>query len=241
VKGTLYALIPSLTIVDISHSVRPHDVLQSAYILKNAARNFPESTVHLISIDTSLDLHGQYIIARAHGHYYIGADNGIFSLLFAPGEAEYFRISDSLLLADDIFPDKNVFAPIAAKLLSGTPISNLAVPTSLQNIKQGIEPVEEGDMIRGSIVFVDGYDNAITNISRQMFERKLEGRTSFAIFYRRKEKITTISNHYHDVKGGKELALFNEPGYLEIAMNSGQARSLLGLQVGGPVIIEFYD
>jgi len=240
-KGVIYSQIPNAIIVDISHSVNPHDVLQSAYILKNSLSFFPEGTIHIISVDTSFAKHNRYLIIRHQAHIYIGADNGIFSLLFDTPPEDVLEIDAGMININDLFPDKNLFVKIAARIINGDELSSFTSPSSIKNIKQNIAPVVEENLIRGNIIFIDGYGNAITNITQALFQKKNIEKTHFAIFYRRKDKITYISKNYSDVKDGTELALFNESGLLEIAMNTGKAMQLLGLNVGGQIIIEFYD
>ncbi len=238
-KGLIYSKIPNATIIDISHSIIPHDILQTAYILKNSSLNFPEQTINIISVDTSYTKHKQFLIIYHNKQYYIGADNGVFSLLFNEKPEEVYAVNENLISQEDLFPDKNIFISLAAKIIHGEDINSFTTPSKINNIKQNVSPVVEENLIRGSIVFIDGYGNAITNISRKLFENKIKNR--FAIFYRRKDKISYISKNYSDVSNGTELALFNENGMLEIAMNTGKAGQLLGLNEGGQIFIEFYD
>jgi len=241
VKGSILSYIPDAKIIDISHSVNPHDVLQAAYILKNSSSSFPEKTIHIISVDTSFAKHQHFLIIRSKNQYYIGADNGIFSLLFEENPDEIFEVNADLIDINDLFPDKNLFTKLASKILNGQDIKSFTSQSTIKNIKQNISPVVEENLIRGNIIFIDGYGNAITNIPKNLFEKKNIEKKRFAIFYRRKDKITYISKNYSDVKNGTELALFNESGLLEIAMNTGKAGQLLGLNEGGQIIIEFYD
>jgi S-adenosylmethionine hydrolase len=241
VKGAIYTQLPTAQVVDISHTVGPYNVLQAAYLLKQVVWHYPLHSVHLICIDTNLAANNQFIIAECDGQYFIGADNGIFSLLFEKNPARFYIVHNEFVQQDDLFPEKNVFAFIAIQLSKGTPVSKFAKPGEIRNIKQSLTPVIEENLIRGNIVFVDGFDNAITNITRDVFENKLIGKTSFKIFFSRKLSINYISKNYSDVVSGNELALFNESGHLEIALNAGNAGQLLGLKSGAPINIEFYD
>ena len=241
VKGVILTHLPDVKIIDISHSINPHDVLQAAYILKNAASNFPEKTIHIISVDTSYTKHQQFLIVQHKNQFYIGADNGIFSLLFDEQPENVYAVNSDLIKVDDLFPDKNLFINLASRIINNEDIKLFSNPSTIKNIKQNIAPVVEENLIRGNIIFIDGYGNAITNISRNLFERKKVNKNKFAIFYRRKDKITYISKNYSDVKYGEELAIFNESEMLEIAMNTGKSSQLLGLKEGSQIIIEFYD
>jgi S-adenosylmethionine hydrolase len=241
VKGAVYTQLPSAQIVDISNMVSPYNVLQAAYLLKQVVWHYPLNSVHLICVDTNYAAHGRYIIAVSDGQYFIGADNGIFSLLFENTPAQFFVVKEQFISRDDLFPEKNLFTFLALKLINGTSLTELATAGDIKNVKQSLMPVTEGSQIRGNIVFIDGYDNAITNISKDVFDKMLEGKSRFAIFFSRKLTINYISKNYSDVKDGSEVALFNESGYLEIAMNAGNAGQLLGLKLGAPINIDFYD
>ncbi len=241
VKGAIYTQLPTALVVDISHAVGPYNVLQAAYLLKQVVWHYPLHSVHLICVDTNLAANKQYIIAECDGQYFIGADNGIFSLLFEKNPAKFYIVKPELAQANDLFPEKNLFAFLAVQLSNGTPVAQFAMPGEILNIKQSLTPVIEDNLIRGNIVFVDGFDNAITNITRDVFEHKLSGKSAFKIFFSRKLSIGYISKNYSDVVSGNELALFNESGHLEIALNAGNAGQLLGLKTGAPINIEFYD
>ncbi len=240
-KGSIFIELPDVQIIDISHAIAPYDILQAAYILKNSVSNFPEKTVHIISVDTSNVKHKQFLIIQHKKQFYIGADNGIFSLLFDDEPENVYAINGDLINPNDLFPDKNLFVKLASRIINGEDLKSFASQSKIKNIKQNIAPVVEENLIRGNIIFIDGYGNAITNITQNLFEKKNIEKKRFAIFYRRKDKISYISKNYSDVKNGTELALFNEGGLLEIAMNTGKAGQLLGLNEGGQIIIEFYD
>jgi hypothetical protein len=241
VKGAIYAQLPNATIIDISHNVSPFNLLQASFLLKQVVWHYPIQSIHLICIDANLSNHKQCLIAYADGQYFIGADNGIFSILFPNHQVQFYAVKETLIQTNDLFPEKNLFAYLAIQLVNNIPISDLAIETTPRTIKQSLMPVIEENLIRGTIVFVDGYDNAITNISEQIFYEKLKAKKGFVIYFKRKLQIAYISKNYSDVIEGNEVALFNESGFLEIAMNAGKASQLLGLQLGAHINIEFYD
>lgn len=241
VKGTIYTQLPSANIIEISQSVTPYNLVQTAYLLNQSVWYFPLHSIHLICVDTNLAANGRFIIAECDSQYFIGADNGIFSLLFDQKEAIFHIVKDEFVNKNDLFPEKNLFAFLAIQIINGTAIKSLTKTGLPRNIKQSLMPVIEETLIRGNIIFVDGFDNAITNITKEMFDQKIMNKSSFRIYYSRKLYIEYISLNYSDVKSGNELALFNEGGHLEIAMNSGNAGQLLGLKEGAYINIEFYD
>lgn len=238
-KGSLYTAFPSVNINDITHAIRSHDILQASFVLKQSAYYFPSGTVHLICVDH--DYRRKTLVALNNGHYFIGNDNGIFSLLFNKDEdTVFYELKSNPETIDASFPEKTLY-PMLVKAIFEKQLHEIVQPATPQITKQNQIPVWEENTIRGSVIYIDGYDNAITNINRQLFEERLVGKSSFAIYFRRKLKIDKISSAYVDSKMGSELAFFNSMNLLEIAMNAGNAGQLLGLNVGSPVIIEYYD
>src|SRR6266542_1395099 len=82
IKGTILNRLSTVTIIDISHNIEKYNLLEASYILKESYPNFPANTVHIIGINTELANSGGYVLVKQYDHYFIGADNGIFSLLF---------------------------------------------------------------------------------------------------------------------------------------------------------------
>lgn len=239
VKGSLYTMLPQINVVDISNQIRPHDIVQASFVLRQTAYSFPLGSIHLICVD--IDYKRNIIVAQNKGHYFVGSDNGIFSLLFGAEDSPSFYILESTFIpANSAFLEKNAF-PLLSKAILDNRLSDVAQVGLPQVHKQFQVPVIDENTIRGSIIYIDGYDNAITNIDKELFHQRLANKSSFALFYRRKMKIDKISLTYNDNKPGSELAFFNSMNLLEIAMNAGNAGQLLGLSVGSPVIIEYYD
>ena len=96
-------------------------------------------------------------------------------------------------------------------------------------------------VISGSIIYIDSYQNAITNISKELFDRVGRDRRFDILVQSNHNKVNSISNTYSDVEPGDLLALFNSAGLLEIAICTGYAAQLLNLNVGSSVRIKFYE
>src|SRR6185369_14036371 len=95
--------------------------------------------------------------------------------------------------------------------------------------KNHLRPLLSSDWIEGQILFIDNFENIVVNITKEEFEEQRKGR-SFHIVFKRDEVIDKISETYADVQESEKLALFNSAGYLEIAINKGNAAGLFGLQ-----------
>lgn len=249
-KGNLFKLAGSVQIVDISHHVKPFNIAEASYYINGAFREFPEGTIHIIGVDSEPVINnfdGCYpCIMLFEGHYFIANDNGIFALILKGERPEKFwRIDDVLSNPKGLrFPVKNIFVPIAAKIATDIPVDQFASEEDSWRVAHVVTPTIAENLIKGAVIHIDHYGNAITNITREIFDR-FKGEP-FTITFRRKEYfIDVISTAYNDVAPGERLALFNDSGYLEIAINKGAtgngggANSLFGLHHNDPIRIEF--
>jgi len=237
VKGAIYCKIPDANIVDICHSIPPFNVKQAAFILRNTCKNFPKGTWHIICIDTNIKLHKQFLVIEKNEHFFIAADNGIFSLLFDEVPNEVQKISESNFNQFDLFPEKNLFINVVKAFLDKSIPEGMTEKGKVKNIQQSLKPTKEGNTIKGAVMYLDGFQNAITNIDYEMFNSFVQNRP-FKIFYRRKLFINKISRNFSDHNAGDEVALFNENGHLIITMERGHGAQLLGIRPESIITIE---
>lgn len=239
VKGKLMNFLPDARIVDISHSIPPFNTTQAAFILKNVYKNFPIGTIHIIALNTEESDKYPHTIVEAEGQYFIGTDNGIFSLIFdekpdriiemnIPQDSDYFT-----------FSTLDRFAKAAIELAHGNVLASLGEEKENLIEKLTFRPVTDKNLIKGMVIYIDNYENVIVNITSKLFEELRRGR-NFEILLRG-ETITSINKSYNDVGAGDVLALFGSHGFLEIAINQGNASSLLGLKMDDLIRVEFQD
>jgi S-adenosylmethionine hydrolase len=238
VKGAILRLLPEAQIVDISHHIPAFDLNQAAFIVRNFYRNYPEGTIHILAINTEAAIETPHTLVFHHGHYFIGADNGIFSLLF---DDKPTRIIELDIIQDSdyfTFPSRDVFVKVACHIAAGKPIEALGHPKDKLLQKMAFQPVIQGDMIKGKVIYLDNYENAFINIPESLF-RSIVKNHKFSISFRSANySIDEISKSYKDVSPGVMLALFSSSGYLEIAIREGKAGSLLGLKMDQLVTVE---
>ena len=238
VKGTILRQLPSAVIVDITHDIPPFDLNQAAFIIRNFYKNFPEGSIHILAVNTEASIRHPHTLIKHEGHWFIGADNGLFSLIF-DDKPELIIDLDVIQDSDYFtFPTRDVFAKVACHIAEGKPAEKLGHVKKEVLQKMAFRPVIQGDLIKGQVIYVDNYENAFTNITESLFNSATKGR-KFAITFRSaKYRITHISKSYQDVPEGEMLALFSSSGHLEIAMNKGNAASLLGLNTDQAVNVE---
>ena len=237
-KGSILSQHAAANIVDISHDVSAFNIPQAAFILKNAFHYFPKGTVHLIGIDSVFNENTRYLALEYRGHYFVGSDNGIFSLLFDEEPAEIVELNIIQDLKYLHFPLSDIFPKAASHLAKGGKLLDIGIPVSGVEEKMTLQPVIEKDIIRGSVIYIDSFQNIITNITKETFTREQNNR-DFTLYFKRSESISQLSWHYNEVPEGEKLCLFGISNHLEIAINKGNASGLLGLNLGDIVRIEF--
>lgn len=238
VKGAILNLMPDALIVDISHQIPAFNLNQAAFIIRNGYRSFPEGTIHILGINTEAAIESPHTLIHHNGHYFIGADNGIFSLLF--DEKPDMILEIDIIQDSDYFtfPTRDVFVKAACHIASGKPVSELGRPRDGVLQKMSFQPVIQNDMIKGKVIYVDNYENAFVNITESLFRSVVKNRPFSITFRTASYSITEISKSYKDVPPGVWLALFSTSGYLEIAIREGKAGSLLGLKMDQLVTVE---
>lgn len=255
VKGKILTLKEDVTIVDITHQIQAYDLLQTAYIVRNAYSYFPKGTVHIISVDSFYTKERKCIIYKADGHYFIAADNGVLSLIFYDIKPEeVYEITFNNRFDDEVtFTSTDIFAPIAVHLQNGglpevigrkfkSP-KQLSFPRAVFNEREKI--------LIGEVMYIDNFGNVVSNITRKFLEKSSLGYQSFIVKFRNLA-LTRIYNQYtdlvHDWKieqefHGKAAAVFNDAGTLELTIYKGNsesgARTLFGLRVGESIFVEF--
>ena len=252
VKGTILSQLENVNIIDVTHSIHPFDIREAAFVVKNAYRDFPLGSVHIVGVNPELVLDPQderrdvyHIAFEYDGHFFIGADNGMFSLMFGYEIQEVFVLNFPQDSDDITFPTKNIFAKAACHILRGGTLE--VIGKRRNGIRQAVQlqPTLEMDVIKGSVIYIDGYDNIITNITKELFEKQRRDR-KYSIYLRRESyEINEIHTHYNAVDEGEMVAIFSNTGYLEIAVNKGAvgsgggAKTLFGLNINDVVRIEF--
>ena len=256
IKAALIQKITKVKIIDISHQISPYNLSETAYILKNAFRSFPEGTIHIIGVESEWTPENIHLVMEFQGHYFIGADNGILSLIkedFKAKKIVQVNIHQNVVTA---FPVLDVFIHVAAHIARRGSLEVIGKPISKIKELTNINPVinQEKNQILGTVIYIDNYGNLITNIKKILFNEIGKSR-SFTIFAR-SVKFKKIYKSYSEAidfnipknkreEDGKKIALFNKAEHLELAvyksnpLTIGGAGSLFGLSYRDPVTVQF--
>jgi S-adenosylmethionine hydrolase len=180
----------------------------------------------------------KYLAVKYQDHYFVGSDNGVFSLIFEgePDEIVELNIMQDLRFLH--FPLTDIFAKASVHLAAGGKLREIGIPVNELDEKVNLHPVIEKNIIKGSVIHIDSFQNVITNISKDLFTT-VQANRDFVLYFRKNETITHLSWHYNEVPEGEKLCLFGISNYLEIAINKGNASGLLGLHLGDIIRVEF--
>ncbi len=237
VKAAILSQCSDAVIIDISHNIPQFDILQTAFVISNSYRDFPEGTIHIIGVMPDKNNEFRHIAALCDNQYFIGADNGIFSLIFNRKPEKIFELN--IKSESETFPIKDVFVKAACHLARGGKPEIIGKPIKEFFQRAAFNAVVTENSIRGTVVYVDDFGNAFINITEHLFRQNLKGRQFLISFRRGGHKIQNISRNYSDAPAGERLALFSANGFLEIAINMGNASELLGLHLNDIVMMDF--
>lgn len=261
-KGKILTEYREATIVDISHDIDPFNAAEASYIVASAYKSFPAGTVHIIGVDIELNKENRHIAMQWNDHYFICADNGILGMLiqkFVPQKIVAINIHDRFPAE---FSDLDVFVKVACHIAKGGLLNVIGKETSEIRQPTQLQPVisSNKNSIKGYVIYVDHFGNVVTNITKTMIAETAKGR-AFEIVMNDKSRgakranLRKIFSKYSDIADsgnntvkhyeGEKLALFNEAGFLEIAIfrsnpyTTGTATNLLGLVYRDVVTVNF--
>mgnify|MGYP001241176440 FL=1 len=256
VKGAILSEVKNAMIIDISNEIQPYNHSEAAYILKNAYKNFPKGTIHIVGVESELTPENRHIAMVFEGHYFIGSDNGIFSMIKDDLKAEKIVEINIHEKEPSSFSVLDVFVKVAAHISRMGKLE--VIGKIIKSIKQitDINPVvnNKANQILGSVIYIDNYGNVVTNINRKFFNEIRKSR-DYKIFAR----TVKFENIYENYSGaidfsnpkekreedGKKIAIFNSANHLELGIYKsnpktyGSAASLFGLDYRDPITVKF--
>ena len=237
-KAVLLSISENVRLVDISHQIPPQDIMAGAWVVRNSAMLFPPNTVHLVVVDPGVGTKRKPIAIRIEDQLFVGPDNGIFSLITDQYDYEGVELSNSDFWRSDpssTFHGRDIFAPVAAHLANGVKMSELGDPIEKLETYRWAVPISDRDGVQGWIVHIDHFGNLISNIPESMIREA--GDDANVKIYVGNTIFDTIVNTFGDVPDGEPAAYIGSSGVLEIAINKGDAKEMLGVEKGAQVSI----
>ncbi len=235
-KGVILSICPDAKLVDLSHLIAPQNVRSGAFVLLASYGYFPPGTVHLAVVDPGVGTERGAIAVRTRSSFFVGPDNGLFSLVLRNEtgwearslENPQFRRSPM----SSTFHGRDLFAPAAAHLALGVRFDTLGSACAPVFPRWGQPIIGKGE-VQGEVIHIDRFGNAVTNVRSEVLEKQGPGEkwTIEAV----KSQINSIHKTYGRVGTGEALALSGSSGFVEIAVNQGNAASKLNLEMGTKV------
>lgn len=238
VKGKILSRCPGTTIIDITNQVPAFNISLAAFQLKHSFNHFPENTIHIIAVNNNSSEKSAFMAVKYHNQFFVSYNNGIFGLLL-DNEPDEMVIIDHK--ESGTFPELIVFAEAACALIESQNLNTLGKLCNELYKQMPVRPAIDESVINGSVIYIDSYRNAISNINSEIFERIGKGR-SFEIYVQSNHHhIDHLNSTYNQSSPGELLALFNSLGLLEIAINGGNASNLLNLSLNSSVRVKFTE
>jgi S-adenosylmethionine hydrolase len=243
-KGVLLGVHPDANIIDISHSIPRHDIRTGAFVLMTNAKYFPTGTVHIAVVDPGVGTKRRPIAVRAQSpdddiHYFIGPDNGLLiPAARSIGKFEVYEITNRKLFrinVSSVFHGRDIFAPVGAHISKGLGIEEVGAEIfDFIDLDFGAG-IKTADSFLGKVIFIDPFGNIVTNISSQGVELK------FGDILEIEGIKVPFLNSYGFCKKGEPLALVGSHGYLEIAVNQGNAARFFNKKIDDEIIAELFS
>jgi len=255
VKGKILTAMPTVQIVDITHCIDLYNIANASYVLYGAYKNFPKGTLHMVLVEAEMFDQTSFLLTKFDEHYFLTANNGALTLLAtAEDETEIVDLNIPNHCNDTV----SLYIYAAKELLNQTKLQDLGMKLLYKNCEQLVElrpkVADDENAIKGAIIYTDHYGNAVTNISKDLFDRVRKGRKF--IINASRYKISRINEYYSDFNTnaksireyeGDMLFIFNDLGFLQMSIfksdldNVGNAKTMFGASYRDTVIIEFTD
>lgn len=236
IKGMLCSMCPGTIIIDNAGNIPAFNISQASFIIRNTYNNYPKGSIHIICVHSEANKNQDHLVVRARDHFFIGTDNGIFNLILNSDPDEVIKIEHQ-----GTTDELEIFAKAASDLISGKKPSDLGKSVSTLSERVPLRATIDKNVIIGSIIFIDSYGNAISNITREVFYRVFENKAYRILIQSNKNYTDSISLKYSDVPVGEMLARFNQLDLLEISINGADVSELLSLSIGSVLRIDLAD
>ncbi len=237
-KAVILGIKADVRLVDVSHEIPPQDVMAGAWVVRNSAMLFPPKTVHLVVVDPGVGTERNPVAIRIGDQFFVGPDNGIFSLIGEDFDYKAVILDNEKYWREErskTFHGRDIFAPVAAHIASGTDLSELGRPLEKLVTYRWAMPISDKDGIQGWIVHIDRFGNLVSNIPSSLIEETI-GSSKLRI-YTGNTILHEIVSTFGSVPDGEPAAYIGSSDKLEIAINKGNAKQMLGVEKGAQISI----
>lgn len=237
-KGVILGIFPAAVLVDVSHLVPPQDVCAGAFLLAAVYRHFPVGTVHLAVVDPGVGTSRRGLVVKSADYCFVGPDNGLFSWVLREESGwQVYSLDNPRYQRAEVsstFHGRDIFAPAAAHLLAGVPAKAFGAPCTPIAADWG-RVVHGVNRLSGVVIHIDHFGNIITNLRDRDVRRMSAGLGLLLTIG--PHSVTRFINTYAEAGPGEPAALIGSSGFLEIAVNRGNAADLLQVNRGESVFL----
>jgi S-adenosylmethionine hydrolase len=220
VKGEILKINRQATIIDITHSIQPHDVRSVAFVLFCTYQNFPKGTVHLVVVDPGVGSERRAIALGSNYHFFVGPNNGVLSYVLDKESIIYdIPVPQG---ASSTFHGRDIFAPAAAQLSLGNKAFGKKIPLSDCERFEFPLCMTKGDIVIGEIIYIDHFGNCITTIpvDRDVINLCID------------QTDIPVRECYAEGQEKEAIAVRGSSGFYEIVVNQGNAQYILKIKTG---------
>lgn len=246
-KGVILGIAPQARLVDTTHAINPQNIHHAAYAIQNFYPYFPAGTIHVVVVDPGVGSERRAVALGTPEAVFVGPDNGIFTLAWREGLARWGRAACAavelqapqfwLPRVSKTFHGRDIFAPVAAHLASGVPLSELGPPLDAPTEAEIEQPVAgRAGGLTGRIIHTDHFGNCITNITvRDLEQAGLREQLTVQVI---DQLIAGLRSTFADVQPGELVALIDCDDRLQLALRNGNAAQHLGVSIGDIVRVQ---
>ncbi|MCD6232212.1 SAM-dependent chlorinase/fluorinase [Candidatus Aerophobetes bacterium] len=222
VKGVIYSVNPEAKIIDLTHNISPQDIKEGAFYLLTSYKYFPQNTIFVVVIDPGVGSKRKIVLVKTAKYYFLAPDNGVLSWVLKKEKIErIIEVSEEKYFINPVsstFHARDIFAPVAGYLSKGSPVENFGKEVKRIAFFPFPQPKIEKNFIKGKILLIDRFGNAITNLSLKEFDFLREGNFVLKI---KSAKVTRVHKFYSEVekKDKEPFIIAGSSGFWEISLN----------------------
>lgn len=241
-KAVVLSIAPNTRLVDITHNITKHNIIEGAYVLQTAIPYFPKGTIHIGVVDPGVGSLRRGIVIVTKTQILIGPDNGLLipsAKKLAPFQAYEIKNKNFMLKKiSNTFHGRDIFAPVAANILNGVLFDEIG-QIIYDYIDLKLEHINiTKKFVTGKILYIDDFGNIITNIQTNILLKYLEKNKKLMVFIGKNIKKIPFVKTYSDVKKGCLLITNSSSGFLEVSANQNKASEMLNVKNGEEIKIK---
>jgi len=235
-KAVIWSKMPEANILDLSHGVRPHNVLQAGFFLAASWPYLPPGSVGLAVVDPGVGTSRPILLCRQNTTYALAPDNGLLSLLLdREADCRVWRMHPSIpdQEVSSTFHGRDLFAPVACQLANGCHPSQLGTEIGTEDCRHPMfrPPCREGSRIETRVVHIDHFGNCLLSLEAERWSGCFPAGRSVDLVYPRQASVCRVST-YAQIPQAAVGLLIGSQGFLELACNQTSCAQHMGLDIG---------